>query len=362
VGNNYSVTFDSNGGSGTMDPEIFAYGSTKELTANGFSRTGYTFQGWDTASTGNTVVYADRASMTYAEDAIETATFYAVWAINRYTVSAVADNANCGTVNIAAVDDVPYGSIVTVSGSTLAVNGSDIVATPADPTEYFKYEFVGWSGYTEGMAITDATTFVAQFKAVLTKVDIDGPVVSVDADGLTSIELPQDVLQSVKDSGKPATVTLANGSISLDAASVSGLGTGAPVTFIIRQLTGTELTDAIREIAGDRPVFDISISDGATLDGTATVKLKYALQNDEDAGRLYVLYIADDGNNERIDCTYKDGYVSFTTTHFSDYAVMYEKPSSSDGGSTLLYVGIGAVAAIVLAGAAFFILKRKVKS
>jgi uncharacterized repeat protein (TIGR02543 family) len=63
AGNAYTVTFDANGGSGTMSSESFVYGTAKELTANSFTRSGYTFAGWNAASDGTGTAYADKASV-----------------------------------------------------------------------------------------------------------------------------------------------------------------------------------------------------------------------------------------------------------------------------------------------------------
>ena len=56
------MSFDANGGEGTMPDQTFAYGIEQELAANVFTRTGYAFAGWATnASDG--VVFTDRQSV-----------------------------------------------------------------------------------------------------------------------------------------------------------------------------------------------------------------------------------------------------------------------------------------------------------
>ena len=44
--NTYTVKFAPNGGEGTMDDQTFTYDVEQALTANAFTRTGYTFTGW----------------------------------------------------------------------------------------------------------------------------------------------------------------------------------------------------------------------------------------------------------------------------------------------------------------------------
>ena len=81
----YTVSFDANGGSGSMSDQDFTVGANLSLSANGFNRTGYTFEGWARSSNG-AAVYADREYITQVITAGETVTLYAVWRANTYTV------------------------------------------------------------------------------------------------------------------------------------------------------------------------------------------------------------------------------------------------------------------------------------
>lgn len=58
----YIVTFNANGGTGTMDDQTIS--GTANLTANAFTREGYSFTGWNTAADGTGTSYADKASVT----------------------------------------------------------------------------------------------------------------------------------------------------------------------------------------------------------------------------------------------------------------------------------------------------------
>jgi len=68
-----TVTFDANGGTGTMAPE--ADSAPAALTANAFTQTGYSFAGWNTAADGSGTAYADAASYPFSASA----TLYAQW-------------------------------------------------------------------------------------------------------------------------------------------------------------------------------------------------------------------------------------------------------------------------------------------
>ena len=79
----YSVKFNANGGSGTMSNEAFTYGTAKALTANAFTRTGYTFQGWATSADG-AKAYSDKQSVSnLATSSGEVVNLYAVWVLSK---------------------------------------------------------------------------------------------------------------------------------------------------------------------------------------------------------------------------------------------------------------------------------------
>jgi uncharacterized repeat protein (TIGR02543 family) len=82
--NSYTVTFHGHGNDGGLtSPESVNYNVSTPLTANGFSKTGYHFAGWDTSSLGTTVVYTDGQSVAFTSNA----DLYAVWTINSYTIT-----------------------------------------------------------------------------------------------------------------------------------------------------------------------------------------------------------------------------------------------------------------------------------
>jgi len=79
--NTYTVAFDANKGTGTMQPQSFTYDAdAKALTANAFTRTGYTFDGWNTKADGSGDKYADRATVkNLTAKANDKVTLYAQW-------------------------------------------------------------------------------------------------------------------------------------------------------------------------------------------------------------------------------------------------------------------------------------------
>ena len=69
----HTVTFYANGGSGSMTPQV-ANVSTA-LTANTFTRSGYTFAGWNTVAGGGGTAYTDGQVYSFSADIA----LYAQW-------------------------------------------------------------------------------------------------------------------------------------------------------------------------------------------------------------------------------------------------------------------------------------------
>ncbi len=147
VPTNVTVTFNANGGTGTMTDQSISYNTPTLLKPNEFTREGYVFQGWATAADGS-VAYDDEGLVTFKR---RTTTLYAVWALNSYTITLVQPGG--GTVNTSPAATAEYGEIVTVvvtpdshhtfgsitvtknSGGTVSLSGSGVTQTftmPAD--------------------------------------------------------------------------------------------------------------------------------------------------------------------------------------------------------------------------------------
>lgn len=79
--NGYTIVFNGNGAtSGSMTNLAMTYGTSKNLTANAFAKTNYSFNGWNTKADGSGTSYADKASinnLTSTNGA--TVTLYAIW-------------------------------------------------------------------------------------------------------------------------------------------------------------------------------------------------------------------------------------------------------------------------------------------
>ncbi len=76
----YQITFEANGGDGTMEPQALGYGVEGTLNANSFAKQGSAFNGWNTKADGSGTSYEDKASITITGDV----TLYAQWMLDGF--------------------------------------------------------------------------------------------------------------------------------------------------------------------------------------------------------------------------------------------------------------------------------------
>lgn len=157
--NTYTVQYNSNGGTGTTANSSHTYDTAKTLTANGFTRTGYTFLGWSTNSSATSPTYTDKQSVkNLTATNGSTVPLYAVWQKNPATVSSIS------------IQSMPTKTVYTVgetfnsSGLSINVNMSDgtcktvtsrfTVSSPDMSTAGTKTVTVTYEGKTETFNIT----------------------------------------------------------------------------------------------------------------------------------------------------------------------------------------------------------------
>lgn len=141
----YTVSYNANGGTGAPGAQTKYYGKNITLSTTKPTRTGYTFQGWATSSTG-AVAYQPGA--TYSANA--GITLYAKWTAITY---AVYYNGNGGTTNIPSTQTKTYGVNLALSSARPTRTG---------------YTFLGWATSSTGaVAYQPGATYSANAAVTL---------------------------------------------------------------------------------------------------------------------------------------------------------------------------------------------------
>ena len=163
--NTYHVRFNKNdsNASGIMNDQTFTYDQFQQLTANGFTKTGYTFAGWATSADGN-VQYTNQQSVSNLTTVANgTVNLYAKWTANTYTVTFRVADGKGGTLK------ANYGSNPsTTTSATVQVTNGDSVSFTATPDE--GWEFDSWIDVSSSSTtatlynVTAPTTVTVKFK------------------------------------------------------------------------------------------------------------------------------------------------------------------------------------------------------
>ena len=184
-----SVTLNANSGKGAETaPYKVIKNQSATLPSAPFSRTGYIFVGWNTASDGTGTPYADGATLTN-EVIGEGLTLYAQW----ISSDAVLASGSCG-----ATDEDAVVWKLTADG-TLTISGSGTMA------DYASKDAVPWGNYLNqiktgvvesGITHLGARTFV--LTPNLKSVELPDSLISIgesafNQSGLASLELPQNL-------------------------------------------------------------------------------------------------------------------------------------------------------------------------
>ena len=116
------VSYNANGGAGTMEPVTGDVGSKIVIQQNGFTRSEYTFTGWNTQADGKGTAYKAGDSFTLTD---KDTVLYAQWSKN-------SGSAGTGTNGTAKPTDIPKtgdNSNLTLWFALLIVSGGAVIAT-----------------------------------------------------------------------------------------------------------------------------------------------------------------------------------------------------------------------------------------
>ena len=195
----YYISYHGNGGSGsTVDNTAYIADQQATILANGFTRSGFTFTGWNTAPDGSGTSYTAGQPVTVTGDMI----LYAQWIPEYVNITVSANPFEGGTVSGGGIYE--YGAAVTATATPNAgyyfikwTNGIIDVSTDASYTFYASTNCILKANFAlKTQETTPAATFEAQDKITGLAADavyiitVDGIPVEYTADA--SGEIPVD--------------------------------------------------------------------------------------------------------------------------------------------------------------------------
>lgn len=135
--NEYTISYNANGGSGAPSSQKKYYGVSTTLSTTKPTRNGYTFKGWGTGSTSTTPSY--QPGGTYTGNASRT--LYAVWESDAPKTYTVSYNAN-GGYNAPGKQTKTHGAALMLSSSIPTRSG---------------YTFLGWGTSSSSTSVSYAS-------------------------------------------------------------------------------------------------------------------------------------------------------------------------------------------------------------
>ena len=313
--NTYKVRFNKNdsNASGIMSDQDFTYDESKPLTSNGFTKTGYTFDGWATSADGSKE-YSDQQSVSnLTTTANGTVDLYAKWVASsstQYKVKHYKQNLNddgypashtdidhkTGTTGQNATVTLKYYTgfkTGTYTATTIAADGSTVVEVRYEREKYavrFNVDGSAGSGSISGTVVTGGSGTSASSVTVK-----HGGSVSFTASPNTGWEID---------------------SWTLDGSSVNGTNT----SYTLSGITGNKNVKVKFKKKVYNVTFSVDGGTGGSLDGTYSGNTQTA-----------------SGGTERTFTVTHDGSVTFTAYPDNGWEVDSWRVSSgsfASGGTT----------------------------
>ncbi len=142
----YTVSFDANGGTGTMEAQSIQVGAEQTLRPNAFQNTAGSFIGWALSKDADKADYTDSQQIKDLAGKGETVTLYAVW--SEFTYSIIFDG-NGATKGSMVNQNMTVGQAGKLTANAFSKG--------------WEYEFAGWAldkdattaAYTDAQEVTD---------------------------------------------------------------------------------------------------------------------------------------------------------------------------------------------------------------
>ncbi|MET0018315.1 S-layer homology domain-containing protein, partial [Oscillibacter sp.] len=293
------------------------------VSTNVFTRTNYTFTGWNTEADGKGTPYAVGAPLIGGPGS-DDILLYAQW-------SPTGGGSNPGSTGGGG------GGVSTPTTTAPTASGATATTTVTAQT--------GTNGTATASVTQSQVTSAIEKAQAAAKSSGEAPSVEIHVSGGSNANavqttIPKAAVQAMV-SGKMDSLTLSGpvAAMTFDAQAISAIAGAASgdVAFASSKVDNSSLSNAARQTVGNHPVYNFSVTSGGStisqFGGAVTVSVPYTPAAGENPDAIVAYYINANGEPELMqNCHYdaQTGTLVFTTTHFSTYAVGYHKVAFSD--------------------------------
>jgi hypothetical protein len=190
------------------------------------------------------------------------------------------------------------------------------------------------------------------------------------AEKADSVELKAETVDKLANNQTAVEVKLPEATVTLDKTAISAINTQAGtanVTLVAKQTDKTAMSAPQTEALKDTKVhqyLSLEAKAGTTKisdfgGGKVTVSMPFAIPTGKKAADFVVAYVADNGKVTEMPTTYKDGVISFETTHFSDYIIAEKAtlPNSNPKTGDVMFMPVMMLTSLL--GLAICVTKRR---
>ncbi len=160
---------------------------------------------------------------------------------------------------------------------------------------------------------------------------------------VTGVVINPEIVEKITNAEAPVQVKLPEVTVSFDKTAISSIGEQAgqaAVTIVAKEIEKTALNDKQKGALEEKEVVTClsleAYADTAKITnfggGKVTISVPFELPKDTKGDQYYVAYVADDGTITVMPTEYKDGVLSFETTHFSNYVVLKHNSDNPNTG------------------------------
>lgn len=338
------VTFDKNGGNTESNPTTIAVvtGETAGTLPSAPTRSGYSFTGWNTAADGTGTAFTTTTTVN------ANITVYAQWTVKL--------SGGDGTTTVTPV--TPSVPPATISETPSTGNAPPSVTATTNTEAKADSNGNAAASVTESQmtdVINKAVEAAAQ-KGGNTQAKVEIKVTAPADAKSVETSIPKVAFATVAD-GKTDELTVSTpiAAITFDKEALDTIAgeAAADVKISVAKVGTDTLSQETKQLVGDRPVYNFSVTSGhktiSQFGGNVTVSVPYTPKEGEDINAIVIYYINAEGKAEMVsNCKYDSatGRITFTTNHFSMYAVGYNKVSFKDVAANEWYSNaVGFVAA-----------------